>query len=248
MTENCKKVSYVSTTGSGSARQAQAHVRQHGDHQGVRGNSHEAVQPRKGARHRSFLRWRGSHRGRRLRGDRAAGSHLCHAPRARAEHRQGDEREDDDGRVPRQGHRRVQGQGWMHAHCRGRSREPRGQRHRGRRDPDRRGSGPQHRDAEDRSDRRLFLRGRRVQRGNVPRVAQPRLDMEASGALRLHQQPVRDVDARPQEHEHRRHLGAGRLLWHAGPLRGRERRGGGLRGGPGSADCRARRTVPCSSS
>ena len=97
----------------------------------------------------------------------AAGPHLRHPPRARAEHRQGHEREDNDGRVPWQSHRGVQWQGWVHARRRGRGGEPRSQRDRGRRDTDRGRGRSQHRDAEDRPDRGLLLRRWCDERGHV---------------------------------------------------------------------------------
>ena len=97
--------------------------------------------------------------------------------------------------------------------------------------------------------RRLLLRRGRGGRGRIPRVAEPGGAVEAAGAVRLREQPVRDGHGAGALGGGDRHLRQGRRLRHGGAAGRRHgRAGGGGRGARGGrGDPRRRRADACSS-
>ena len=85
--------------------------------------------------------------------------------------------------------------------------------------------------AQDRPGERGVLRGRRVEQRRVPRGTQPGDRLEAAGALRLREQPVRHRGAADEGHRQPEHRRARRGLRAARGRGGRQRRAGRLPGG-----------------
>ena len=74
----------------------------------------------------------------------------------------------------------------------------------------------------------LLLRRRGDEHGLVPRVGEPRLGLEAAGAVRLREQPLRHVHSPPEAGEHPRPRPAGPGVRNPQRVHGRQRRGGHL--------------------
>ena len=111
------------------------------------------------------------------------------------------------------------------------SQHPRGERHRRGRDAafDRGGSRRPARRHRPRRGR--FLRRWRRKPGRLPRIAQPRLGVEAAPRLHLREQPVRAFDLLPRHDLGGPGGGARGGVRDPRPHHRRQRRGGGLRGG-----------------
>ncbi len=120
---------------------------------------------------------------------------LQHASRARARARQGDAARRADGRAVRTSDRLFAWPGRQHAPVRAGNRHDGHQRHRRPVHPPGGRRGLQLQAAQDGSRGGRVLRRRCGQQRRLPRRAEPRGDLEAAGAVRLREQPVRDRGA-----------------------------------------------------
>ena len=188
------------------ARRAARPLPHDGAHPRVRAGGAQAPGREPALGHAAPLDRPGGLRRRRLRRARGHRPHHDDAPRPRPLPRQGRAAGADVRRADGPRGRLLQGPLRLDAHRRQRDRQPRRERDRGRRHPDRGRRGVRVVSARGGLRRRLVLRRGRGRRGRVPREPQHRRAVEAAGRARVREQPLRRALARGRRARGARHL------------------------------------------